>query len=259
MNKIKLIFNNSRKYRVPQYSMSNGDFIIPHEKEREIWLRIPVKISEDNYSIEFFIQSKVYIQKIEDFGCIEDLTYFLTTQSFPDRFSRLPLWNVLTMQDYYPLNDYPLSKLLKEEISGNNNLPFECHVGITDEFHNYLLDTSIKISEANAALDKCKQNLEKLVSSSVASGFCYMQGEIQQYLDFIRNCSHNLSDQSSKTHYFRKNLKKIEIGFEELIKRKQVNNFKYQYHLNEIRTALYHLSKPDVWEGRIPIAPDLSK
>lgn len=254
MINITLKYDDFRKHRMPQYSMYGRCDFIPQEKERQIWLRIPVEIYYDLYRISFFIQSKIEIKDISSFGEIEDVSYFIATSWFTNKISQLSRWNVLGMEDIHPLYNFDL-ELLSDGLP--KKMPYKFAVQINSEFNEYLSETYLKIEKAVEAINICKENLGKMVQSSSSSGFQHIEHEISQYLNYLDCCARNMSTHSHETHYFKKNLRKIEHGFGELIKRKQVNNSNYQYHLNETRTAIYNLPRPDAWDGRIPNPPKL--
>lgn len=252
MNEVNIKYDELGKHRMPQYS---GQYdIIPQEKEREIWLRIPVEISNHDYRISLFVQSKININKISSFGKVEDVAYFISVSYFTDKISELSQWNVLSMEDIYPIYKFDMNLLnggLPKE------LPYKFNVMISNQFNEYLTEIYSKIEKAVEALNHCKEYLGKTVQSSTSSGFKYFESEIRQYLSYIDTCARNMSTHSHKTHRFNENLRKIERGFGELIKRKQVNNSNYQYYLDEIRTSIYSLGTPDAWDGRIPTPPIL--
>jgi hypothetical protein len=49
MTNIAITFDEFGKHRMPQYSMRDCNVPINQEEERDIWLRIPVSISNGNY------------------------------------------------------------------------------------------------------------------------------------------------------------------------------------------------------------------
>lgn len=254
MKKIIVKYEEFHKHRMPQYRQYGDYEIIPQEEEREIWLRIPVEISSDTFSISFFIKSIIDINEISSFEKIEDAAYFISVTSFTERLSKTPQWDVLSMVDIHPMYGFD-TNLLDDELP--NDLPYKFEIQIDESFGEYLEKVYQEKVKAVEAFHICEENLAKMVSSPSASGFKYIEGEIRQYLNFLDRCSRNMSTHCHKTHYFRKNLRKIERGFGELIKRKQVSHPNYQYHLEETRTAIYHLSLSDAWDGRIPSAPKL--
>ncbi|MCW5199176.1 hypothetical protein VU05_00305 [Desulfobulbus sp. F1] len=250
---ITLKYNNFKKHRMPQYYKHGKCDIIPQEKERQIWLRIPVELSSDSYQISFFIQCNIEIKYISPFGDIEDVAYFIATSWFTNEISQVSYWNVLGMEEIHPLYNFDL-ELLSDDFS--NKMPYRFDVQITPQLHEYLSETYSKIKKAVDTINLCKKNLGKMVQSSSSSGFQYIEYKITQYLNYLDNCVENMSTHSDKTCYFEKNLEKIKQGFGELIKRKQVKNSNYQYHLNETRTAIYKLPIPDVWDVSVPNPPD---
>ena len=155
------------------------------------------------------------------------------------------------MQCFKPL--YWIEKKEKiSEICLNENIQIETDSELTDELYAQLTKLNTEIGKIAEVYSYVKRNLEQLVSSRNASGFGYISHEIRLYLRFLSACASSVSKHNHDGWYFQKNVRIIERSFEELIKRKQINNSNYQYHLEEARTALWSLSTPRIWDSRYP-------
>ena len=250
MQPVKIKFKEYQKHRRPQYRNYGNYDIIPQEEEKYLWLRLQVDVESKDFSINFFIQSEVEINIIDN--CYHaEAAYKLTFDSFPKYFKLLIAWDIFGLQSFQPLfwveNQEKINEICAEE-----SIKIETESEITDELYSQFIEQNKEINEIKEVYDYVKKYLEQMVSSRNSSGFGYISNEIRLYLRFLSACARSVSKHSHDGCYFKENVRKLERSFEELIKRKQVNNFNYQYQLGEARTALWSLRTPRIWDDRYP-------
>jgi hypothetical protein len=251
MKSVKIKFLEHDKHRMPQYTTYGIQEILPQEKEKYIWLRLQVEVCSNEFELSFFVQSKIEIAKIHGFGELSNSAYQLTFHSFPNYLSRMNDWNIFGLQDFEPV--WWLGKSLDlRDLCLADTVETEAEIEITDELYVKYLHHYDEIEKIVTIYRYCRKELKQLVSSSQSSGFGYISGEIRLYLSFLNACASSVTRHSHKGWYFKDNVKKIERAFEELIKRKQVNNFNYQYALDNAREGLFSLDDPRVWDSRYP-------
>jgi len=240
MIQLTISFDFNRKHRMPQFDYNHQ--FIKQEEEKEVWLRVPIQITNEYYSLSFFIQSKINIQNFEN----EEKMWILTTQLFTELLSNINSWNILDMQDFY------LSSTLEIDKSKEKLFIGIYEITINKELHNYLLETSQKILKVQEILDKSIKYLSDIIEYSSSYGFhSYKQG-INECINFLGQCSRSISEHGEKV-YFDKQLHDIKMGFRELIKRKRINNERYQQYLNTTSIAVFRLPIPNEWCGHIPV------
>ena len=112
MIQLTISFDFNRKHRMPQLDYNHQ--LIKQEAEKEVWLRVPIKITNEYYSLSFFIQSKINIQNFEN----EEKMWILTTQLFTRLLSNVNSWNILDMQDFYLSSPLEIDKSKEKSFSG---------------------------------------------------------------------------------------------------------------------------------------------
>lgn len=236
---LTISFNFNRKHRMPQYNFRYE--FIPQEEEKEVWLRVPIKVSNEYYSLSFFIQSKIDIQSFDN----EKTMWILTRELFSELLSKQNSWNILDMQDFH------LSSTLEIDKS-KEKLYDDYEITINKKLHNYFLEIYQEVLKVQEIIDNSKTYLSDIIESSDSYGFHFYEQGIKDCISFLRQCSGSISEHGEKV-YFDKQLFDIEIGFTELIKRKRVNNDRYQQYLNTTSMAIYRLPIPKEWNGYLPV------
>lgn len=239
MKQLIISFDFHRKHRMPQYNFRSE--FIPQEEEKEIWLRVPIKISSEYYSLSFFVQSIMDIKNFEN----EQRMWELTTQFFSELLSKQNSWNILDMQNLY------LSSALEIHKS-KENLFTTSEITINENLHNHFFEISKDILKVQEIINLSKKYLSYIIDSSGSYGFSFYEKKIKECIYFMNRCSSNISEHGEKI-YFDKQLFYIEIGFRELIKRKRVSNDTYQRYLSSTSMAIYRLPIPKEWSGYIPV------
>ncbi|MFA5251618.1 MAG: hypothetical protein WC454_03415 [Phycisphaerae bacterium] len=219
--------------------------IIQQENALSFGLKMPISFKIDNDKLNSLLI--VWVPKKNlPLNHYREFTTSFTIEHFPQYIQKINYLKAFEAIVYRPVlrGKHKMNKYEK-------TIPEEVDAVITDELFDQLVKQKEEDRLSRDAFKSATKILYSFACNATVYGFESHANDIRQLLNYLEDCIAN-SECLFETSWYHEKLSLLRSSFEELIKRKMVNNPNYEYYLKNVKDIAYLLGPPHSWRGEPP-------